>query len=121
MLAAVVLTTCVGLVIAGGVVLRAQPGDSLPTPAVPNGAAKGQPNVPPQGTDRTVSQEGKGTPEGADRYLEGGGGPELPTGQRRACRDWRSFGSKDVPAQGGTGCRWKESDRITLYKKSWTR
>jgi len=56
MLAAVVLTTCVGLVIAGGVVVRAQPGDSLPTPAAPNGAAKGQPNVPKERTEQSAKK-----------------------------------------------------------------
>jgi len=62
-LAAAVLTACVGVTIAGGVVLRAQPGDPLPTPAAPNGAAK----EPPEKHGPVAGPQDKARPDPKDK------------------------------------------------------
>jgi RNA polymerase sigma-70 factor (ECF subfamily) len=58
-LAVAVLTACVGVALAGGVVLRAQPGD--PLPAGPNGAANAS-NVPKEPPEKRATAEDKGIP-----------------------------------------------------------
>jgi|GEM_PF-79963 len=55
-LAVAVVAVCVSVALAGGMVLRAQPGD--PLPAVPNGVAQEAPNVPEELLANRVSAAG---------------------------------------------------------------
>lgn len=65
------LTACVGVVIAGGVALRAQPGD--PPPAAPSGAAQEPPNAPEEPPVKRAGAAGpqdEGNPSPRDQIDE---------------------------------------------------
>ncbi|QJW93166.1 RNA polymerase sigma factor [Frigoriglobus tundricola] len=132
-LAAAVLTTCVGVAIAGGVALRAQPVAPLPTPPAPNGATK----RPPENRAGALGPQDKENPAPGEQADESARKVKELRKERMAAlkeltditlglyKNARASYDEALDArllllQAELDVAEKESDRVALYKETVT-